>query len=490
MVPSRGRDDVRFSEHFGLSAALSDDWFDPVVTEDTPLWVDPFLVFEDAEPAWSICHDELVRFFGLALSYVELANGDVTSPHWAKAERLLVFPEPKEFALGVSMGHPEGSGTERFFAVQMAEALDALRRSQIKRLGYVEAFTLFCDGLGEDRISDIFCNIMKAKFIAYTQAVAERHGIAVERVRVRHLSWSAANGRWTDGLAMLPRSPAFESGVILCPERFLQDMPHVTRSGFWSWASTNATSVLREDLNYDLSLHLTPGERRAEARKLALQRPDLALDYVEEMADQDHAAYDSQDDPKLLIRWSEAGRAAAAAVPAPEQPADANEFCAWVGDLMRKFQHAVEETDVWMALWNDDFTKPRQEKIVQAIASVMWAAHCEAAGVDLSREVNIGRGPVDFKFSAGWSKRALTEVKLIGSSKFFSGASKQLPQYLKSEKVECGYYLCVGFHDPDFHPDRLAQVDATCAAPQAAKGVHIKPIYVDARPNKASASKL
>lgn len=215
---------MRFSERFGVSAALGDDWFDPVVTEDTPLWADPFLVFEDAEPAWSICHDELVRFFGLALSYVELANGDVTSVHWAKAERLLVFPEPKEFALGVSMGHPEGSGTVRFFAVQMAEALDALRRSQIRRLGYVEASTLFCDGLGEDRISDIFCNIMKAKFIAYTLAVVERHGIAVERVRVRHLSWSASNGRWTDGLAMLPRSPAFEGGVILCPERFLQDM--------------------------------------------------------------------------------------------------------------------------------------------------------------------------------------------------------------------------------------------------------------------------
>jgi hypothetical protein len=479
---------MRFSELFSVTAGPDDDWFDPVVNEDTPLWVDPFLVFEDAE--WGPSHDDLVAFFGVALGYVEQAQGDKTSPHWAKAERLLVFPEPKEFALGVSMGHPEGSGTESFFASQMAEALDALRRSQLKRLGYVEAFTLFCDGLGEDRISDIFCNILKARFIAYTQAVMARHGIAGERVPVRHVSWSRQNGRWLDGTVLLPRSPAFHGAVLLCPDRFLQDIPHVTRTGFWSWATTSAASILRDDLNYDLSKHFTPGERREEARKLALKRPDLALDYVDEVASQDHAAYDSKDDPKLLVGWSEAGRSAAATSEAPAAPTEPLEFCAWVGELMRRFQHAVEQTDLWRVLWNDDYTRPRQEKIVQAIASVMWAAHCESAGVDLSREVNIGRGPVDFKFSSGWSRRALTEVKLIGSSKFFTGASRQLPQYLKGEKIDCGYYVCVGFRDADFKPERLAVVDQTCAALQAEKGVSITPIYVDARPDKPSASKL
>ena len=103
----------------------------------------------------------------------------------------------------------------------------------------------------------------------------------------------------------------------------------------------------------------------------------------------------------------------------------------------------------------------------------------------------MGRGPVDFKFSAGWTKRALIEVKFIGSTKFFQGAEKQLPQYLKTGKIVGGYYLCVGFTDADFNKDRLDRVPDTCKALAAAKGVKIEPIFVDARSdNKPSASKM
>ena len=142
-------------------------------------------------------------------------------------------------------------------------------------------------------------------------------------------------------------------------------------------------------------------------------------------------------------------------------------------------------------LWDDKLRKPRQEKIVQAVASAMWVARCRAFNVDLSREVNIGRGPVDFKFSAGWERRALTEVKLIKSGQFFTGAEKQLPQYLKSEQISGGFYLCVGFTDRDFDDDRLKRVVDTCNALTKLKNVSIKPIFVDARPRtKESASKI
>ena len=43
--------------------------------------------------------------------------------HWAKAHRFLQFPEPKELALGLSMGHPEGSGIGTQLAGEMCEGL-------------------------------------------------------------------------------------------------------------------------------------------------------------------------------------------------------------------------------------------------------------------------------------------------------------------------------------------------------------------------------
>lgn len=482
---------MRFTEQHKITRRTKrDDWFDPVVTEDTPLYVDPFLVFEDEDPFWRGVHDEVVDFFLLGLGYVQEANGDTKSAAWSKAERLLLFPEPKEFALGLSMGHPEGSGTGRDFAHRMTEALDVLRLGRVPKLGYVEAFILFCDGLGVDRISDVFCNIVKHRFIAYTQRVAKRHQIPTEDVHVRHRRWSQRSGRWEDGTVSLPASPAFKGGVLLTPKRFLKDIPRVTPEGFWSWTENYEAEALRADLNYDLSKSLTQGQRAARGREVARRRPDLALRYLDSVAEGDLRPYDVDGDERLLVGWNEVGRHAATQQMPPEQPASQEEFCAWVGSLMEKFRYAVEETDLWKALWNDDLTRHRQEKIVQAIASVMWAQHCEAAKVDLSREVNIGRGPVDFKFSAGWAQRALTEVKLIGSTQFFTGASRQLPQYLKSERVACGWYACVGFTNADFGKERLKRVRDTLASFSERSGKTVKPIFIDARPDKKSASKL
>ena len=41
---------MRFTQLSGITPGDDDDWFDPVLSEDTPLYVDPFLVFEDQSP--------------------------------------------------------------------------------------------------------------------------------------------------------------------------------------------------------------------------------------------------------------------------------------------------------------------------------------------------------------------------------------------------------------------------------------------------------
>ncbi|MGH7687408.1 MAG: hypothetical protein ACREN2_11405 [Candidatus Dormibacteria bacterium] len=452
--------------------------------------MDPFLVYEDADPFWASSHDIVVEFFATALGLVRRAPDRRQSVHWRKAERLLTFPEPKEFALGLAMGTPVGSGTGREFAHVMAGALGVVAGSGISQVEFVELFTLFAQGLGPDRISDILCNILKAQFIGYTQSIAKELGIQLSPIPTRHVRWSAASTRWEDGLCLLPLSPVTNAGILLTPHRFLKNIPTVTALGFWNWAETSASQILRDDLNYDLAEHLSRSERERRARELAHLRPPLALSYLQHVAeDVEHAPYNVEDDPDLLVGWHEAGRLAFDPGLAPDGDPPEADFCIWVGDLLDRFRHAVEETDLWRVLWNDALTKPRAEKIVQAVAGSVLAPYCEAADVDLSREANIGRGAVDFKFARGWKKRALTEAKLISSSHFDKGAGKQLPQYLKSERIECGYYLCVGFFNGDFEGDRLSRVTETCRVLSEQMGRPIAPVIVDARP-KESASKL
>jgi hypothetical protein len=471
-----------------------DDWFDPVLTEDTPLYVDPFLVFDDDDPLFADMQEQVVAFFAMCHDLVRRAAGNTGSPHWKKALRLLTFPEPKEFALGLAMGSPNGAGTGGDLAVLMADALEVMTRAVERGVSFVDVFAVFVPGLGIDRISDMFCNIMKARFIRYTQRICAARGIATEVVTVRNAGWQESAGRWSDARVALPRSPVTGGAVLLTPDRFLQDIPQrVTANGFWDWADARIGMELRADLNYAIGEELSKKEKRELGRRLARRSPHTAFEYVEEEAEREHRPYDVRTDPDLLVGWFEPGRAASRIDTAENGvlPQPANDgFCAWVGTLVDRFTHVVENTDLWRVLWNEDLTKPRKELVVQAVAAAMWIESCRAAGVDFNRETNVGRGPVDFKFSAGWQHRALLEVKLARSTKLLQGAQAQLPQYLRSEQIRCGYYVCVGFTDAELSAERIERVTETCATLSGqTPGWTITPRFIDARP-KQSASKL
>jgi hypothetical protein len=190
--------------------------------------------------------------------------------------------------------------------------------------------------------------------------------------------------------------------------------------------------------------------------------------------------------------WVAAARTVARAeaiTAAPVSQPTQDEFLAWVGTLVDRFQHAVENGDTWRILWDDKLVKPRGELIVHAAAAAMWTSLCQLADVDMTRESNAGRGPVDFKFAAGWHRRALIEVKLLSSSKLFQGANAQLPQYLASEQIRCAYYVCIGFTDRDLRPQRTTRVRTACADYQARSGSVVISRFIDARP-KLPASRL
>jgi len=473
---------VRFSEVFDVRRDSSDDWFDPVLDRDTPLYVDPLLVFQDTDPRWAGAHESVIEFFRLALDHVRRAEGDPESSDWQQALKLMTFPEPAEFTLGMAIASPLGHGTRDVVSARMVGALAAICQTPEAHLEYIEAFSIFVKGLGVDLISDILLDVLKSKFVEYTQDQCWKHGIALTAERIRPLCWDKRG--WHNGKGALPHNPAIGRGVLLVPDRFLKDIPHVTDIGFFSWAKLRSAEQLRKELNIDLTARLKVSEQGDRARDVALRRPDLALAYVKENVDGHHQPYDVQSDPQLLVGWHEVGRQFAdlerPPVPAPER----DDFCDWVRGLMEEFKHAIEEQGGWKAL--NPPGGPVAEKIVQVIANMLFGASCKHAGVDLSREVDVGRGVVDFKFSAGWHRRALTEVKLLRSRQLLAGAKKQLPQYLLSEGISCGFYLCVGFNARDLSHDKLHKVRSACAELSEKVQYRIHPIFVDACPRKSA----
>ena len=83
------------------------NWFDPHLSVDTPLFVDPLLLISLQDPPWRKSHVELVRHFAKCYELVA-RGGSVDSLSAQLALRLLTFPEPSEFCLGYTAAGTPG----------------------------------------------------------------------------------------------------------------------------------------------------------------------------------------------------------------------------------------------------------------------------------------------------------------------------------------------------------------------------------------------
>ena len=474
---------MRFSETFQLTLTDADDWFDPLLSTDTPLFVDPFRIYSEKSGVWKSAHSRLIAFFNLTLGMLAEAQLRPDSSHWHAVQRLYLFREPFEFCLGYSEGHPFGAGAGRGLQVGMLDGAARAIREGVHDVKHFEELTLFEGGFGPDRISDVVCDVLKKEFVTYTQAVANRHNIEVHEFRVRQASWSDELRRWSDDAVLLPRNPYTDRGILLTPKRFLRDLPSVDPEEFWEFAWSSMGSQLRADFNYDIARRID----RQQIARLARRRPKLVRAYVESLEQgRPKPAYDFDSDPRFAVRWYDAGASITAAHPLSFIAKKKPDFCEFLEQLLKIFVHYVEEEGGWRLLWNGD--RPRAERDVQLLFRGILIHYCRAYGIDLSGEANAGRGPVDFKFSQGWESRALLEIKLTNNSAYWDGLAAQLPQYMESELIECGYFLSVGFREVDFTAARQKRViDAVSAARRVGKKV--RPITVDAR-EKESASKL
>jgi hypothetical protein len=154
--------------------------------------------------------------------------------------------------------------------------------------------------------------------------------------------------------------------------------------------------------------------------------------------------------------------------------------------MIRQHKHYIEENGGWKLLWNDNWI-PKSEKAAQLLFLGIIKHYCKANDIDVSPEPNIGRGPVDFKVSHGYSFRALIELKLARNTKFWNGLKKQLPTYMEAEKVKHGYFVIVICSDTDI--DRLKDI-RKAIRDVTTTGLVIQYFTVDARTEKPSASKL
>ena len=474
---------MKFSEHFQIQVTDDEDWFDPVLSLDTRLFLDPFLLYADESGHFIGSHKEVVSFFNCAFRKIAESGGNRHSVSWRKAESLLLFREVEEICLGYTGEGTSGSGSGAKFAKTIAEALWEAVAAGITEITHFEEIGILREGIGADRISDATANLLRRRLSTYTIEICQRHSIPLNTRRYLRGSFDLQLERWRPLSVQLPINPYNRKPVLLIPRRYLRHLPTVNADDFWEYCYTHENETIRTEFNYDISRRVS----KAVIVQIARNHPNLRRRYIQSVEEAGAEPYDFSRDPKDLLNWYEATSKFVQDVPLTLHFSSVSQFQSVIDRIVCSFKLYVEENAGWSLLWNDDNT-PKREAAAQALFLGIVKHYCAANDIDISKEANIGRGPVDFKVSHGYKFRALLEVKLARNTRFWSGIERQLPKYMHAEDVKIGFFLVVVFDERD--AKRITEISKRIRVLNRQTGYDLKEIIVDASANPLSASKL
>lgn len=167
-------------------------------------------------------------------------------------------------------------------------------------------------------------------------------------------------------------------------------------------------------------------------------------------------------------------------------PIQEAEFWTYIDHLIKDVKQNTEYSRGWELLWNED--TPVNEKKVQAYLFQQIDAQCRARSVVVGREVETGRGPVDFSFVNGYHNRCILEIKLANHHALQSGDFiAQLYDYARGQKVKSAFLVIIGFSEKE--KQIISKVDTHITAfKRDHDDFYISMQYIDAS-KKAGASK-
>lgn len=472
---------MRFSQTFGVTRAPDDDWFDPHLSVDTKLFLDPLLLFITEDEVWQGAHDELIAHFGKC--YELVARGGLPGANSASmAHRLLTFPEPAEFCLGYTASGTRGSGSGGRFATQMIDGIAVAIAAGLAQPEHIEEVGILNSGIGADRISDAVCNVLKHRFITYTQEVVARHGIPTKIHHVRNARCHPDLGRWQDLDVELPTNPTNGKPILLVPELLLDDLPILNAN---DWFDSHLNSDIRTQLN------ITVGQRvrKDEIVQYARRHPDRVRTWAREQTSRDDLmGYDFADDKKGVVNWDGATAEFAAANPIEglTQVTNQDELRQLIEYVLGRFKQFVENQRGWSLLWNSDGSE-KPEEAAQLLLLGLAQSYLRHFDVEMDREVEMGRGPVDFKVSRGTACRLIIEIKKAHNGKFWNGLANQLPIYLQGDECDEGWFVAIRYRSNKASSDRMRELPRRVAETSRDVGKTIRYAAIDGR-RQASAS--
>jgi hypothetical protein len=406
---------------------------------------------------------------------------------------LFYFSEVKQNYFGfTSMGN-SGRGLGKDFAQALRGSLSKLLSSFGKEtitLGtHLEKLCLISKGVGRDSISDFVTNLIKEYLLEYTQEFAKENISSKFKAEfaIRRVKFNRDLGVWTSGKFVLP---VYRNDfVILTPKDILTRennwISHTDYIGeFYSIVEAMPNIQLQAELDRYFKETLTKKYTWKEEKKaiegFTRLHPELIDYFIRSKEDNGETAVE-----RSAIFVAESEQLFIEQFGYLVQYLLNNTEFYNIGYLTKSetykriqlFKDAIENKGCWTIFYNKDKPIIREED-VHVLFRLVWFG----TELDVSREVNDGRGPADFKVSYGQRDKTLVEFKLAKNTHLRDNLQKQLEIYKKASDAENGYKVIIYFSEKE-----LARINDILGELKMNKDPNI--VLIDARPKK-SASKV
>lgn len=468
---------VLFSTHFGIDTKIfeQEELIDPLLDVDTPLFIDPVLLEKSSNVRINTqAIDRFKKHFDGFVRLVAISERE-GDPAWLAAQRQLDLSEPPENGLGY--GGSGRSGSSRPVDVQSAimRTTREIIKLGVKDPEMISLMGFFEENVGPDTISDFTTSVIVEDLAAITEDFCQRHNIPVASTKIsehhRLPHFTNHSGR--------------DVPLLLVPTDIVRELPVANDwSDIQDAAMRNAE--IRERVNRLLGgiARPTAADMKHALRGAALGSTDHFMQFLTTIKE-NVASYDPVLDAlgyykaKDLIAHQMGGLKQATTYDLSAGP---QAIMALVHDTIGVFKRHVENGNLWEELWIGE--KPKRERASQLIYYAIADSFCKANEVDISPEANMGGGPVDFKFSRGYSSRVLVEMKRSGGS-VVHGYKKQLEFYKDASQTDYAVFVVMDYGDmggklTDIQKIRRDRMEAGERASEI--------IVIDAQ-KKASASK-
>lgn len=444
-----------FSDVFGVSPEDVEAYgaFNISLLSDLPLFIDPFLLFTSEDPAYRSLHDEIVRYVCFLRDQAAGQTIDDGLLHaW------FVFHEVPQTWLGFSREGNQGCGLGMEFARALRDNLHSVFRDfgaeKVTRGSHLEKLCLVREGVGKDNISDFTTNFITRFLAQYTETFAREH-VAVERrrrVQVPRCRFDYEREVWAPEAFDLPWFDDVRDHVLLTPKDILtREHTWINRPDLLDRVEQVIDAVPNEQLraqfnNYFRGLLPTitrKTDRRAAAADLLRKYPELADTYIRLKEDDGERAQSVADQrvADSVRRYITEVRALSAAL------LRRTTFYDVPGDTLAEararvafLKHVIEDQDGYRIFYVGGVPVEREQDL-QIMFRLVWSG--SPSSVD--REVNNGRGPVDFKISRGSCDKTLVEFKLASNTKLRRNLQNQVAIYQRANDTEKALKVIVYF---------------------------------------------